>query len=440
MVSSDDNGNGRPVWFVSGGPNWWLRRHFWQCEEHDHRDVIRGMRPGDRIAMKTDHFQDRRVDDQGNPVPSVGIWAIGTIESINRRFVYVNWNDIASHGPLRNCRVDTITARFPEDDCIWKMEPSDDAVSTFVTETFGSEPEPARTYTIDSIIAEGCFLKRVELAMMLQRLQTKRNLILQGPPGTGKTWLAKKLAYALIGYKDDSKVRPLQFHPNLSYEDFVRGWRPQVDGKLELVDGPFLQLIVEAEQNPDDEYVMVIEEINRGNPAQIFGEMLTLLESDKRTPNEALALAYPRAPGERVNIPPNVHVIGTMNVADRSLAMVDFALRRRFAFFDLEPIFSDVWRNWVHSECHIPENVLADIARRMTALNDKIANDRNLGKQFRIGHSYFSPRPETSIDNYIEWFTEVVETEIRPLLNEYWFDYTDEADAARSELLSNLSW
>ena len=165
-----------------------------------------------------------------------------------------------------------------------------------------------------------------------------------------------------------------------------------------------------------------------------------MLESDKRTPDEALALAYPRKPGERVHIPPNVYVIGTMNVADRSLALVDLALRRRFAFFDLEPIFGSVWRNWVHSECHIPENVLADIARRMTALNEKIADDRNLGKQFRIGHSYFSPRPETSIDNYIEWFTEVVETEIRPLLNEYWFDYTDEADAASSELLSNLSW
>ena len=274
---------------------------------------------------------------------------------------------------------------------------------------------------------------------MLQRLQTKRNLILQGPPGTGKTWLSKKLAYALIGYKDDSKITPLQFHPSRSYEDFVRGWRPQGDGKLELVDGPFLQLIADAEQNPDNQYVLVIEEINRGNPAQIFGEMLTLLESDKRTPDEALALAYPREPGERVHIPPNVYVIGTMNVADRSLALVDLALRRRFVFFDLEPIFGAVWRNWVHNECHIPENFLADIARRMTALNDKIASDRSLGKQFRIGHSYFSPRRDTSIEDYAKWFIEVVETEVRPLLNEYWFDNTDEADAAMSELLSNPS-
>ena len=182
---------------------------------------------------------------------------------------------------------------------------------------------------------------------MLQRLQTKQNLILQGPPGTGKTWLAKKLAYALIGHKDDSKVRPLQFHPNLSYEDFVRGWRPQGDGKLELVDGPFLQMLEDAQPDLDSKHVMVIEEINRGNPAQIFGEMLTLLEADKRNEGEALALAYPRKPGERVHIPPNVYVIGTMNVADRSLALVDLALRRRFAFFDLEPIFGSVWRHWM---------------------------------------------------------------------------------------------
>ena len=119
---------------------------------------------------------------------------------------------------------------------------------------------------------------------MLQRLQTKQNLILQGPPGTGKTWLAKKLAYALIGRKDDSKVRPMQFHPNLSYEDFVRGWRPQGDGRLELVDGPFLQVVEDAREDPDSDYVMVIEEINRGNPASIFGEMLTLLEATSAKP------------------------------------------------------------------------------------------------------------------------------------------------------------
>ena len=298
---------------------------------------------------------------------------------------------------------------------------------------------PAPDYGIDNILVDGCFLNRPTLESMLQRLRTKQNLILQGPPGTGKTWLAKKLAYALIGRKDETKVRPMQFHPNLSYEDFVRGWRPQGDGRLELVDGPFLQVVADAREDPDSDYVMVIEEINRGNPASIFGEMLTLLEADKRKADEALALAYPREAGERVYIPPNVYVIGTMNLADRSLAMVDLALRRRFAFFDLEPMLNDTWREWVSKQCEIDDGFLAGVAQRINALNEQIATDRNLGRQFRIGHSFVTPAPGDDTDEPEEWFAQVVDTEIAPLLHEYWFDDPGKVAAARSELLSGLA-
>jgi 5-methylcytosine-specific restriction protein B len=212
-----------------------------------------------------------------------------------------------------------------------------------------------------------------------------------------------------------------QFHPNLSYEDFVRGHRPEA-GKLELVDGPFLEVVKAAQGDLDNTYVVVIEEINRGNPAQIFGEMLTLLESDKRNEDEALALAMPRAEDERIHIPPNVYVIGTMNVADRSLALVDLALRRRFTFVDLEPMFGDPWRSWMHEQGGVDDNHLRKIEQRMTVLNEVIAADQSLGKQFRVGHSYVTTPPGVGIDDPVTWFREVVETEIAPLLREYWFD------------------
>ena len=182
----------------------------------------------------------------------------------------------------------------------------------------------------------------------------------------------------------------------------------------------------------------VIEEINRGNPASIFGELLTLLEADKRSPNDALALAYPRDDDERFHVPPNVYVIGTMNLADRSLALVDFALRRRLAFFDLEPQLNDAWREWVQKGCGIPDNFLADIAARISALNDQIATDRNLGKQFRIGHSHVTPPPDTPINDPQQWFAEIVETEITPLLREYWFDDPSRAEEESRKLLSGL--
>ena len=351
-------------------------------------DLVNYVRPGDRIAIKARYGRRHELpfDNRGKYVPGMLIKATGIVTENMRdgQTLRVNWTRVS---PPRewyfSLYAQTIHAVYPGDwkrDSLiaftfdnqrqdfdrWRNDPQYRARFGDRADPIPQNPpspkptpvpepaqEPAQPYTIDSIIAEGCFLDRAKLETMLQRLGVKQNLILQGPPGTGKTWLAKKLAYALIGYKDDSKVRPLQFHPNLSYEDFVRGWRPQGDGKLELVDGPFLQMLEDAQPDLDSKHVMVIEEINRGNPAQIFGEMLTLLEADKRNEGEALALAYPRVPGERVHIPPNVYVIGTMNTAERSIAMIDLALHRRFAFFDLAPQLNDEWREWVHQESGI---------------------------------------------------------------------------------------
>ena len=295
---------------------------------------------------------------------------------------------------------------------------------------------PIVPYSVEDILKDGCFLERGEIDRLLDRLRTKKNLILQGPPGTGKTWLAKRLAFALMGQKDDSKVRAVQFHPNLSYEDFVRGWRPTGEGKLSLADGVFMEAIKAASKDPSSKFVVVIEEINRGNPAQIFGELLTLLEAGKRTPNEALELCYPDADGKRrpVHIPENLYVVGTMNIADRSLALVDLALRRRFAFVGLEPRLGQVWREWVVKECAVDPGLVADIERRITELNDQIAADARLGKQFRIGHSYVTPAHRLEAGDTKKWFQQVVETEVGPLLDEYWFDAPDEAQKAIARL------
>ena len=298
-------------------------------------------------------------------------------------------------------------------------------------------PDPLEPpYSVYSILDEGCFLDRARLERLLARLRAKKNLILQGPPGTGKTWLAKRLAYALVGQRDKARISAVQFHPTLSYEDFVIGWRPGKDG-LDLVPGAFLRAIDRAMEDPAAPFVVVIEEINRGNPAQIFGELITLLEADKRTEEDAVELAYAKDGDPRsVHIPDNLYVIGTMNIADRSLALVDLALRRRFAFATLAPRIDGAWRSWVTERMGVDAELAADIQNRLRALNRNIAKDRTLGPQFRVGHSYVTPSSPLAADATRPWFEDVVETEIGPLLEEYWFDQPDAAKAARKKLLA----
>ncbi len=293
-------------------------------------------------------------------------------------------------------------------------------------------------YSVDDILNDGCFIDREKLETILRRFRAKKNLVLQGPPGTGKTWLARRMAYALVGERNDNRVKAVQFHPNMSYEDFIRGWRPSGDGKLTLVDGPFMEAIGAASSDQQSDYVVVIEEINRGIPAQIFGEMLTLLEADKRHPSEALELSYQGDNDQPVYLPPNLHVIGTMNVADRSLALVDLALRRRFAFVSLQPTLGKPWRDWVHETAGIDTDVLRDIEKRVLALNHVIANDKSLGSQFQVGHSYVTPGIGQAIGDAHEWFRQVVEMEIGPLLEEYWFDDREKAQEQQKHLLKDL--
>lgn len=396
-------------------------------------------------------------------------WNFPTLDGQSQRYISKKLNiQIGMNGPKGRCNatdylavLDTLEARFQEDAypvhsfpelslAAWLFKDSGTSAHPNATDPDAQDDEadatpeaevtaaPIEPYSVDDILTDGCFIARGKLEKILERLRTKKNLILQGPPGTGKTWLAKRLAFALMGQRDDSKVRAVQFHPNLSYEDFIRGWRPVGDGKLTLVDGPFVEMMKAAAKDPTSRHVVVIEEINRGNPAQIFGEMLTLLEVDKRTPNEALELSYKRSDGERVFIPDNLYVIGTMNIADRSLALVDLALRRRFAFIDLEPTLGKPWHDWVQSQCGIDSEILVEIEKRLIALNSEISADTGLGPQFRVGHSYVTPPFGIPISDAREWFRQVVDTEIGPLLDEYWFDALEKSQKARERMLEGF--
>jgi 5-methylcytosine-specific restriction protein B len=350
------------------------------------------------------------------------------------------------HGPKNRCSasdllqlITTLRQRFEEPDFPVHSFPE---LSLEAWSTIEPLPPPLTPYGISNIVADGCFQPPERLEAILQRWHDKKNLILQGPPGTGKTWLARRLAKALIGHDaQEPQLRSVQFHPNLSYEDFVRGWRPtgsvQGSGTLTLHDGVFLQMVSAALAAPAQRHVLVIEEINRGNPAQIFGELLTLLEAGKRTPRDAMQLGYPDADGVHrpVHVPENLFVIGTMNTADRSLALVDLAFRRRFAFIDLEPSLGEPWRTYVVDKRQMEPGAAREIEQRLERLNATISTDSRLGKAFRIGYSYVTPHQSLDGRSTRDWFAEVVASELKPLLQEYWFDAPEQAAREVERLL-----
>lgn len=304
-----------------------------------------------------------------------------------------------------------------------------DFLSSFYEE--GILPPPPDLYTREDALAD-LFMSEEQFDSTLKLLRRKKNIILQGPPGVGKTFVARRLAYALMGEKNKLRAPMIQFHQSYAYEDFVQGYRPDGKGGFELKDGTFFELCAEAREDSDRDYFLIIDEINRGNLSKIFGELMMLIEHDKRGPGYALQLTY--SSGE-FHVPPNLHLIGTMNTADRSLSMVDYALRRRFSFIDLKPEFGSGKFEALLKSRKASDDLLGKIRLRLTALNEAIAKDaRNLGKGYCIGHSFFCPVDGTDANE--DWYRDVVEFEIAPLLREYWMDDESTVEAEIEALLS----
>ena len=279
------------------------------------------------------------------------------------------------------------------------------------------------------------FLAEPQFDEMLAALNEKKNLVLQGAPGVGKTFVAKRLAYALIESKDPQRVEVIQFHQSYSYEDFIQGFRPTPKGHFDLKHGIFHQFCRRAQRDEGRPYVFIIDEINRGNLSKIFGELMMLIEPDKRGREHAIPLAYSQDADEKFYIPENLYLIGMMNTADRSLAMVDYALRRRFRFITLRPEFSSAAFQAYLANAEAKPELVMKIVARMNALNEAIAADtKNLGPGYQIGHSYFCPRNGTNPDD--GWYRRVIESEIAPLVQEYWFDNEQKVKEQRLALLA----
>ncbi len=398
-------------------------------------DTVNSVRVGDKIAIKTSYTKKKGLpfDNHGETISVMYIKIVGTVVANQKdgRTLEVDWD--MSFQPkewyfytFRN----TISLPKENDwrtkalsDFVFNDVPQDymkfqkDIANSKNEEIVSSNFEFLKHYTKDNFLKD-VFITEPEYDKLRSLLLKKKNIILQGAPGVGKTFSAKRLAYSIIGEKNENRICMVQFHQNYSYEDFIMGYRPAEDGSFELRSGVFYNFCERCKENPDKPYFFIIDEINRGNLSKIFGELLMLIETDKRGEEHRVNLVYG---GKPFYIPENLHIIGMMNTADRSLAMIDYALRRRFSFYTMKPAFENADNNGFGDymkqiDCKLYHTAVSKIRE----LNSAIRNDSSLGKGFEIGHSYFAPEDISVIDD--AWVCNVIEYEIIPMIEEYWFD------------------
>jgi 5-methylcytosine-specific restriction protein B len=340
-------------------------------------------------------------------------------ELIEKLEIPIHWNDLKNNPSLQECEVfinnQGSLFKLTEEEYEIIREVIDN--KNIITEKL-LKSENIKSYKFSDdpdkpFISETDFLNTVSL------LKRKKNIILQGPPGVGKTFIARKLAYEIMQEVKDANIEMVQFHQSYSYEDFIQGLRPTQKGGFDLRDGIFYSFCQRALAHPERPFFFIIDEINRGNLSKIFGELMMLIEADKREEKFALKLTYAEDEEDRFYVPDNLYIIGTMNTADRSLAIVDYALRRRFAFVSLQPDYGSNFRSFL-ADKGLSEGIIEHICTSISKLNNKIKEDVNLGEGFQIGHSYFCTYTNDGNEN--QWWADILYYELKPLLEEIWFD------------------
>ena len=352
------------------------------------------------------------------------------IELIEKLEVPIHWHELHNNPSLKECE-----PFVNNQGSLFKLKPDEfDVLREIIDEkNIVQEQRLENRQTKPYIFAadpDRPFIPETDFKAAVALLARKQNIILQGPPGVGKTFVARKLAFELMGVENDAQIEMVQFHQSYSYEDFIQGLRPSKNG-FELKNGTFYTFCQQALAHPERKFFFIIDEINRGNLSKIFGELMMLIESDKRAPKFALKLTYAEDEEDRFYVPPNLYIIGTMNTADRSLAIVDYALRRRFAFVTLQPEFGAPLRSFL-AERNVSNQLVEQLCAAVSKVNRKIVGDINLGGGFQIGHSYFCSKQSGADEN--EWLAEILNFEIRPLLEEIWFDELGQVEEAMQML------
>lgn len=413
-------------WWLTGSPKYWSPSNDWELG--DNIDYTLYNEKGNKRRVFK-HFTEAKPGDiviAYESTPVLKIVAIGSVVSeTDGEVLYIRkdedllspipYSEILNNPILKNsepvlnrCQGSLFRLTPDEYKEVMRLIRKEN-LEPIVDDT--EQPEVFETYTDEDFLKQ-VYLDKQQLHTLKSLLNRKKNLILQGAPGVGKTYAAKRLAYAVMGIKDETRVKVIQFHQNYSYEDFVMGYKPNGEGGFSLANGVFYDFCQQARIHRDVPYFLIIDEINRGNLSKIFGELLQLIEADYR--DQSLQLAYNK---QRFSVPSNLYIIGMMNTADRSLAMIDYALRRRFSFFEMKPGFeTPQFQKYIAG---FNDAKLVSFVNAIIALNKVVADDDSLGSGFCIGHSYLCDLGS----NYD--LESIVEYDIIPMLREYWFDNDD---------------